>query len=400
MIALILSFCLRADFLYAQDPFKKLRAEDIKAKEKRAGELAQKAGAFEKQLGEEQRQNKTSQEKMWKDFIDGLEAERGNLQGKILALEGRRRSFEAELEKNRGQDELRAHEKQNEIQLLMLESRRLQAEAEQDKKIFEDELGAAKNRSSSESAPDSSSIKDALQAAEGKILGSGAFKINPESGRPMTEGSPFQTRLIRPEYYLEIGDVLEIDVWRVSDFSRVVIVRPDGRISLPLVGDLYVFAMSLIEVRDILTKKLSEYIRNPQVSISMRQFGGRKFVILGEINTPGVYRFQQEISLLEGVALAGGFKPDAKRGKIMVIRGDIRKEPQVKIIKANVENVLKKGMISENLLIMPNDIVYVAKDLIGDYREILDNLVQPALDNSIDFFVLRSAIRTAQGRRN
>ena len=396
----IFSLAFPAVFLYAEDRFAQLRREEIEAKQRRAEELTKQADSFQRQLEEERRQNARAQEKIWKDFTEGLEVERKNLQGQMLTLEERQRRFETELEKKRVQDELSVKEKQNEIQLLMLEMQRLRAEVEQDKKIFEEQVRAAKNRPPAEILPDRSPTQDKVQTArsEGEALENDAIKIGSANGRQIMGEGQFQMRQIRPEYYLEIGDILEIDVWRVPDFSRVVSVRPDGRISLPLIGDLYVYGVSLVEIRDVLTKKLAEYIRNPQVSISIRQFGGRKFIILGEINSPGVFRFQQEVSLLEAIALAGGFKADAKRGKVMVIRGDIRKEPQVKIINANVQNILKKGMISENIFIMPNDIIYVAKDFIGDYREIIDSLISPALDTTIDFFVLRSAIRTAQDR--
>jgi len=204
----------------------------------------------------------------------------------------------------------------------------------------------------------------------------------------------------RPEYYIEVGDVLEVDVWRAPDLTKAVTVRPDGRISMPLVGDLDVLGLTLIEARDAVTKRLSVYIRNPQVSISIRQFGGRKFIILGEVKSPGVYRYQQDVTVLEAIGLAGGFSEDARRGKIMIIRGDIKKEPQVKIISANMENVLKRGMISENLTVFSNDILFVGKDYIGDYKDLLENVVEPALDNLIDAMIFRSSIRTAQGRRN
>ena len=220
------------------------------------------------------------------------------------------------------------------------------------------------------------------------------------SGVPESRALRPKAGKVRPEYYVEIGDVLDIDVWRVPDISRSVTVRPDGRISMPLVGDLDVSGINLVEMKQLVTRKLSEYVRSPQVAISIRQFGGRKFIVLGEIGAPGVYRFQQEISLLEGIALAGGFKPDARRGKIMVIRGDIHREPQVKIISANLEKVLRQGMLSENLTILPNDIIFVGKDFLGDYNDVIKDLVEPSLDSATNFFITRSAIRTAQDRRN
>jgi polysaccharide export outer membrane protein len=198
---------------------------------------------------------------------------------------------------------------------------------------------------------------------------------------------------------LRILDVLNIEVWRVADLSRSVTVRPDGRISMPVVGDLDAIGLSLVQLKELLTQKFSDYVWNPQVSISIQTFGGRKFIILGEIRGPGVYRYQQDISLVEAIALAGGFKEFSKTGKIMIIRGDIRKQPQVKIISANMNNFFKKGMLTENLTILSNDIIYVGKDILGDYRDIIDQFIAPSLGVPTNFFVLRSAYVTAQNRR-
>jgi polysaccharide biosynthesis/export protein len=385
-----------------QDRFVQLREEEIQAKQKRAQEIANKIEMLNKQIEEQRKEANRTQEGIWKEFSQSLEMERKTLKEQMQSIDDRQRLFEKELEKKREQDEIQARERDNEIKNLMMEMQGLHTEVEQDRKVLEQEkqnlntrsLGAAAERLNySQPMHDE---RDDHDSRPSETLTHEAIKITRASGDELMGKSQMQAKQFRSEYYLEVGDQVEIDVWRVPDLTRVTTVRPDGRISLPLVGDLDVTGISLVELRQILTKKFSEYVRNPQVSLSIRQFGGRKFVILGEVTSPGVYRFQQEITLIEGIALAGGFKLNARRGKVMIIRGDIHKDPQVKIISANMENVFKKGMISENLFILPNDILYVGKDFIGDYREILDNFIEPTMNGFIDFFVLRSAIRTAQ----
>ncbi len=396
---------LAAVFLFSQsgmglaaeleDRWSRVQEEEINAKQAKINDLKGKIEVLSKQVEDERKTTAASQEKIWKEYKHGVEAERKALQDQLNALEERGSLFEKELDKKREQDQIQIREKQDQIQSLISQVDFLNKQIIEDRKTYEEQSRALKDAAQKQTAASGGSAPQTGEnVSNNSIRLSGGSAYTDQGYRSQS----FKTA--RPEYYIEIGDALAIDVWRVPDLTREVTVRPDGRISMPIVGDIDVVGMTLVEFRDVLTKKFTEYVWNPQVSISVRQFGGRKFVILGEVRGPGVYRFQQDISLIEGIALAGGFAPNAKRGRVMVIRGDIRRDPQVKIITANMENVLRKGMLSENLTLMPNDIVYVTKDFLGDYRDVIDNIITPTFGAGTDFFVLRSAIRTAQDRRN
>lgn len=367
------------------DRLTQMRQEEMDAKQAKADELASRAIALQKQVEEERRNVAKSQEKIWQEYTQSSEIERKKLKDQMTVLDERQKMFEEELTRKREQDNVLLGEKESEARRLTLEMDRLRVELEQDRKAYEAHLEELKNRPE---PPPASPQNLSQPGTPSEVLPDGAVRVAETGGANLP-----RPRNARGEYYVEMGDILDVDVWRVPDLSRSVPVRPDGRISMPVVGDLAVEGMTLVQVRDLLTEKFSEYVWNPQVSISIRQFGGRKFIILGEIAGPGVYRFEHEISLLEAIALSGGFKERSRRGKIMIIRGDIHKQPQVKIISANMENVLRRGMISENINILPNDIIYVGKDIIGDYREVLDNVVAPFFDTAIDYFVLHSASR-------
>ncbi len=349
------------------------------------------------QVEDERKSTAASQEKIWKEYKEGLEAERKSLQDQLTSIEERARLFERELDKKREQDLLRIREKQDEIQSMISQVDFLNKQIVEDKRVYEEQKLALET---------TAARQNALQELPGgsaepsENVPQDSIRLTGGTARQWLGQEKLKLQSVRSEYYIEIGDGLGIDVWRVPDLSREVTVRPDGRISMPIVGDIDVVGMTLVELREVLTKKFSEYVWNPQVSISIRQFGGRKFTILGEVKSPGVFRFQQDISLIEAIALAGGFNQLSKRGKVLVIRGDIKKQPQVKMIAANMDNLLKKGMLTENINVLPNDIIFVAKDFVGDYRELIDNLITPTLNTGIDFFVFRSAIRTAQDKRN
>lgn len=388
-----------------RDRLLKLHEEELTAKERRVTELTHRSEIIQNQMQEDREQAKRSRERLWKEFSESLEVERTSLKDQIGALEERQRLFEIELEKTRAQDEIRTREKEDELQRFVGETKRLRVELVEDQKMLEQrrrEARAAREGAlKREAEGGAKSTEPGVREIEVQ-LGDGVVKVAEIQADEILNGtsSGVVKRLLRPEYYVEIGDVLGVDVWRAQDLTRELPVRPDGRISMPLVGDLEVVGLTLVEIKDVITRRLSEYIRNPQVSLVIKTFGGRKFIALGEFKSAGVYRFQNDISFIEALALAGGFTKEAKSGKVFILRGDLRKEPQVKIITVNVENILKRGMLTENLAILPNDILYCGKDFLGDYNDIINEFIKPTIGTAVDFFVLRSAIRTAQDRRN
>lgn len=182
------------------------------------------------------------------------------------------------------------------------------------------------------------------------------------------------------EYYLDIGDVLDVSVWQIPDLSRPeVIVRPDGKISFPLVGDIKAEGITLTQLDNIITEKLTTYVKSPDVSVMIRRFGetANKVVVLGEIISPGVYRFGSAPTITEVIASAGGYTKYAVLNSIMIIRGDVRTKPEV--LRVNVAKVLTSGRVSQNIFLKPNDIIYVPRSFIGKINVFLE-IFQPAIN--------------------
>ncbi len=386
---LTLGLCQLAHADSSEDQYLMTREEQIRVKESQNKELQYKIDTLQEQIKRDRKEIQSTTEKIWREFSDRQDIEKRELQDQLNSLSQRQAQFESELERKRNLDEIRVREKEAQLQALMRDSERTTKELEIDRKTYEELQTAAKDRKARPvQSPDLPENTEVLQ--------NGTVQITRASGNALMGGKNLSRPNLQPEYNLSIGDIILIEVWRNPDMAKRVAVRPDGRISLPLAGDLEVAGMNLVDLREVLTKKYSEYIRDPQVTISIEGFGGRKFVILGEVGSPGVYRFQESITLIEAIGLAGGFKKEARTGKVMIIRGDIHKSPQVKVISANAANILRQGMISENLTILPNDILYVGKDFLGDYQSFLDSVVTPSMNTALDFFVLRSAIREAQ----
>ncbi len=192
------------------------------------------------------------------------------------------------------------------------------------------------------------------------------------------------------EYYIDTGDVLDISVWQIPDLSKSeVIVRPDGKISFPLIGDLKAEGLTLTQLSNMITEKLKTYVKAPQVSIMIRRFGEHanmnKVVILGEVPGPGVYRSTGSSSIAEVIASAGGYTKYAVINSIMVIRGDVRNKPEV--IRVNLAQVLK-GRLSQNILVKPNDIVYVPRSFVGNVNTFME-LIQPAVSEYLQTLDVR-----------
>lgn len=182
------------------------------------------------------------------------------------------------------------------------------------------------------------------------------------------------------EYYLDVGDVLDISVWQIPDLSRPeVILRPDGKISFPLIGDIKAEGLTLTQLDNIITEKLKTYVKSPEVSVMIRYFGeqANKVVILGEIISPGVYKFGSAPTITEVIASAGGYTKYAVLNSIMIIRGDVRTKPEA--VRVNVAQILKSGNLSQNIFLKPNDIIYVPRSFIGKINTFLE-IFQPAIN--------------------
>ena len=152
-------------------------------------------------------------------------------------------------------------------------------------------------------------------------------------------------------------DVLSINVWKEQELSRSVPVRPDGMISLPLLGDVKASGLTPLQLQDQLTADLKKYISDPQVTIIVTQVNSIAFNIVGEVLKPGYYPLTRRMTVLDGIALAGGFRDFAKVKKIYVLRTEADGK-QVRL-PFNYKNVIKGKNASQNIELQPRDTLVV-----------------------------------------
>ncbi len=159
----------------------------------------------------------------------------------------------------------------------------------------------------------------------GALLVSVVIAAEPADAQaPAVEASERHTpRSAAPEAY-RIGpeDMLHISVWKNEAITRTVPVRPDGKISLPLLNDVQAAGLTPLELRDTLTQKLAEYIPQPEVSVIVSEVRSFKVSVIGEVTRPARYELKSWTTVLDALALAGGFTQFAARSRIVILRPD------------------------------------------------------------------------------
>jgi polysaccharide export outer membrane protein len=123
------------------------------------------------------------------------------------------------------------------------------------------------------------------------------------------------------EYLLRPGDVVQVFVWKEPDLTRDATVRLDGRITMPLLGDIEASGRTPQELGNELATRLQKLLENPVVTVSLAQPNSSRFFVIGMVNQPGGFPLTGRVTVLQALALAGGFKDYAKTDKILIIRG-------------------------------------------------------------------------------
>jgi polysaccharide export outer membrane protein len=158
-----------------------------------------------------------------------------------------------------------------------------------------------------------------------------------------------------PEYRLGPEDVIEVFVWKQPDLTTTVVIRPDGRISLPLTNELEASGKTAVQLQKEITEKLREYVTQPIVNVIVKQVNSLKISVLGEVRKPDVYRIKNQVTVLDAIAMAGGFTDLARPNRVIVIR-NAPSGPQR--IKVNVKQVVADGSKAPFYL-QPRDTLYV-----------------------------------------
>ena len=140
------------------------------------------------------------------------------------------------------------------------------------------------------------------------------------STRATATPPPAAATAVAPDYVIGPEDMLQISVWKNDSLSRQLPVRPDGKISMPLLHDIQASGLTPMQLRDKITAGLQEYMPSPEVSVTVLEVRSYRVSVLGEVQKPGVLQLKAPTTVLEAIALAGGFRDFASPSKIVIFR--------------------------------------------------------------------------------
>jgi len=167
--------------------------------------------------------------------------------------------------------------------------------------------------------------------------------------------------IVTPDYIIGPEDVLEIAVWKNADLSRQVQVRPDGRISFPLLGDISAVGKTPVQLTEEISAGLRTYMENPTISIMVKDVNSYQIYVLGEVSKPGKYPLKSKTTLLQGITVAGGFTAMAARNKIVVFRFTKDGEGLTKL-KASYDDIVVRDGSNQNIELKPGDQIVVPSE--------------------------------------
>jgi len=173
-----------------------------------------------------------------------------------------------------------------------------------------------------------------------------------------SDSKPVQAPASVAEANYKIGpqDVLRIDVWKEPEISRAVPVRPDGKVSLPLLNDVQAAGLTAMELANVITEGLKKFMNNPQVTVSVTEINSRRVYVTGEVTRPGAYPLLPNMTVLQALTSGGGFTQFARIKSIYVLRTENGKQVKHAF---NYKDVVNGKRPEDNIVLLPGDTIVV-----------------------------------------
>lgn len=158
------------------------------------------------------------------------------------------------------------------------------------------------------------------------------------------------------DYKLHAGDKIQVAVWKELELQRVIIVRPDGRFSFPLAGEVQAAGRSADDIRVEIEGRLQKYIPEPVVTVSVEEVAGNRAFVVGQVNRPGMFVMNPQFNVLQALALAGGATPFAKLDGIIILRGSGASQTALPF---RYSQVTEGKSLGQNIMLESGDVVVV-----------------------------------------
>lgn len=169
------------------------------------------------------------------------------------------------------------------------------------------------------------------------------------------------------------GDIVSITVYPAEEYNKEVMVQPDGKIELALLGSIAVKDLTTRQLQQLLEVRYSKYVDNPKVTVNVRHFAGRRVAVIGEIRSPGFYEYRDGMKMLELVAQAGGLADTARASKVTILR-----EGEKDGMRVNFQAVLD-GDVTRDVALRPGDTIYIPKTILNKKSTWISNNILPYL---------------------
>jgi protein involved in polysaccharide export with SLBB domain len=176
------------------------------------------------------------------------------------------------------------------------------------------------------------------------------------------------------EYYLQPGDSLEIVFYNTPELNREVTVRPDGKLSLPPLGEFLVAGLTPNQLDETLTQKYKDELKQPVINVILKGFQGQRIYVGGEVNLPMILYLTGKTNALQAIFNAGGFTDDAKLSTVMIVSKSVTNEPIAKIVDLN--KALTGELPESEYLLKPFDMVYVPKTKLATAARFVSRLYE------------------------
>jgi polysaccharide export outer membrane protein len=159
-----------------------------------------------------------------------------------------------------------------------------------------------------------------------------------------------------PAYKIGPQDVLKIDVWKEEQLTRTVPVRPDGKITLPLLNDVQAVGLTPMELAGVISDQLKKYINGPQVTVSVTEINSRRVYVNGEVTKAGAYALLPHMTVLQALSSSGGFTQFARVKNIYVLRTENGKQTKMPF---NYKEAISGKNVAQNIELQPGDVIVV-----------------------------------------
>ncbi len=184
--------------------------------------------------------------------------------------------------------------------------------------------------------------------------------------------APEGSMISEGQYVIGVRDELDVFVWRCPELDSSVTVRPeDGKITLPLIGDVKAAGLTPKQLAKSISKRMEYYVKEPKIAVGVKKFGEKKVYIMGEVISQGTYRLERSDRIIDLITRAGGFTPDAVPSTTYIVRGNYHDH---KTVRVNLARLLHEGDMTQNVYLEEGDIVYVPEDLIDNYNRALQKI--------------------------